>query len=391
MSVKFITAIYSDLYGSKFGGRIGRGGHYRWSLLSLLKMTNADFLCYTSDREYEDLKRFFYEENSISEEKLKIVIYDLEENYFKNLMSKYKDLEGAKNSDRCIEIQYMKFMWYNNEDKSYDYYFWIDAGLSYCGLIPNKHLEKTGVHNSQYYSSPLFNNKFLSNLIEITENKFLVIAKENERNYWSGTVNPCHFFNYNKSRHIIGGMFGGKKEFWDKIVPEFEKYVYQVAAIDGRLYHEEDIMTLMFRNYPEWFHSFEFDTWWHEDERIAGLNMEDHVKTNKSFFKILEELNGIEEEVEEIILTTSDEYNINKTEKVTFDGLKINFLIEVLVQTSNGDLSKDNAKKIVQLEFPILTENQIENIFNSIVVNSVNPTQVAIESLKFIMIELSNK
>ena len=66
-------------------------------------------------------------------------------------------------------------------------------------------------------------------------------------------------------------------------------------------------------------------------------------------------------------------------------------MIEVLVQTSNGDLSKDNAKKIVQLEFPILTENQIENIFNSIVVNSVNPTQVAIESLKFIMIELSNK
>jgi len=55
MSVKFITSIYSDLYGTEYGGRIGRGGHYRYSLLSLLKMTNADFLCYTSDRELPSL------------------------------------------------------------------------------------------------------------------------------------------------------------------------------------------------------------------------------------------------------------------------------------------------------------------------------------------------
>ncbi len=55
MSVKFITAIYSRLAGSDLGGRHARGGHYRYSLLSLLKMTNADFICYTTEdfREYE--------------------------------------------------------------------------------------------------------------------------------------------------------------------------------------------------------------------------------------------------------------------------------------------------------------------------------------------------
>ena len=57
MSVKFITSIYSDLHGTEFGGRPGRGGHYRFSLLSLLKMTDADFLCYTSDREINDLTK----------------------------------------------------------------------------------------------------------------------------------------------------------------------------------------------------------------------------------------------------------------------------------------------------------------------------------------------
>ena len=79
MSVKFITSIYSDLHGTEFGGRVGRNGHYRYSLLSLLKMTDADFLCYTSDREIESLKSFFYDEHSISSEKLKFQIDEIKE------------------------------------------------------------------------------------------------------------------------------------------------------------------------------------------------------------------------------------------------------------------------------------------------------------------------
>ena len=68
MKIKFITSIYSDLHGTEFGGRPNRGSHYRYSLLSLLKMTDADFLCYTSDREIKDLKNFFYTEHNISNE-----------------------------------------------------------------------------------------------------------------------------------------------------------------------------------------------------------------------------------------------------------------------------------------------------------------------------------
>ena len=65
MSVKFITSIYSDLHGTELGGRTGRNGHYRYSLLSLLKMTDADFLCYTSDREIESLKELLTMANYI--------------------------------------------------------------------------------------------------------------------------------------------------------------------------------------------------------------------------------------------------------------------------------------------------------------------------------------
>jgi len=295
MKVKFITSIYSDLHGTDFGGRPSRGAHYRWSLLSLLKMTDSDFVCYTSDSEYNSLYDFFHVQNNITEDKLKLVKFNLSDHYFLELFKKYKDIDGARRGDRCIEIQYMKFIWFLSEDMSYDYYFWIDAGLSHCGLIPGKYLSLNGPHNRGYYESSLFNNNFLKNLLSKVEDKFIMIGKENQRNYWSGTVNPKHFFNHDASRHIIGGLFGGKKELWNNILELFKKYVYQVTEEDGRLYHEEDIMTLMFRNHEDLFLILEFDTWWHENERIAGLDMLEHLKNNKSFYKILEELNGIYE------------------------------------------------------------------------------------------------
>jgi hypothetical protein len=291
-SVKFITAIYSDLFGSEFGGRPNRYWHYRWSLLSLLKMTDADFVCYTSDREYEDLKTFFFIENNVNKEKLKIVVSDLNKNRYSNLINKYKDVEKAKVGDRCLEIQYMKFEWFNNEDMSYDYYFWIDAGLSHCGLLPNKYLSLTGNHNKGYYESNIFNNVFLRNLVRKTENKFTIIAKENDRNYWSGTVNPIHYKKYDRSYHVIGGLFGGKKELWKNIVDLFNDYLTEVTISDNNLYFEEHIMSLMYRNHEELFHSYSFDIWWHEDERIPDFDIIAHTKKNKSFYKIIEELNN---------------------------------------------------------------------------------------------------
>jgi hypothetical protein len=177
------------------------------------------------------------------------------------------------------------------EDMSYDNYYWVDAGLSHCGLIPNKYLAKTGIHNSQYYESSLFNNTFLKNLISKSGDKIIIISKENSRNFWSGTVNPSHFNKHDISRHIIGGFFGGKKELLNEIITLFKKYVYQVTEHDKRLYHEEDIMTLMYRNHPDLFVTLEFDIWWHEDERVAGTDMVELTRLNKSFYKILEELN----------------------------------------------------------------------------------------------------
>ena len=287
MRVKIMTSIYSDLYGSELGGRDGRKDHYRFSLLSLLKMSQADFICYTSDREINDLKEFFYVTHNVSEDKLKFILFDLKTNEYSELINSVKDIEGIKKSDRCYDIQYAKFSWFKNEDKSYDYYFWFDAGLSHTGLIPNKYLSAPGYRF--YYEVSLFNDTFLTNLINYADDKFVMVAKENSRNYWEGTVDSKFYTTYDNSVHVIGGFFGGKKELWDKVVKQFDEYVRLVIPEQKKLFYEEHYMSLMYQNHKDWFKSLNFDIWWHEDNFKEGTK--EFFEKNKSFYKILEELN----------------------------------------------------------------------------------------------------
>ena len=288
MRVKIITSIYSDLSSLNMGGRSHRKDHYRFRLLSLLKMSQADFLCYTSEREIEDLKNFFYKTYNISEERLKFEVYDLLKSDYSDVLNPLKELSDKFVSDRSYEIQYSKFSWYNKEDKSYDYYFWFDAGLSHTGLIPDKYLSGKGYQ--VYFESSLFNDNFLNNLLNYCEDKFVIVAKENSRNYWEGTVDNQYYNVYDNSVHIIGGFFGGKKELWDKVVPTFDQYVKLILPVQKKFFYEEHFMSLMYQNHKEWFKTLNFDIWWHEDNFKEGSK--EFFEQNKSFYKILEELNG---------------------------------------------------------------------------------------------------
>jgi hypothetical protein len=288
MKIKFITTIYSDLYGSKFGGRSSRKDHYRFSLLSLLKMTDADFICYTSEREIESLKKFFYVDNNISTKQLNFEIYDLTNSFYSTLINDYKNLESIKKGDRCFEIQYSKIPFFFKEDMSYDYYYWIDAGLSHTGIIPNKYL--SGVGYERYFESSLFNNTFLKNLVKYTDDKFFIIGKENVKNFWENTVNKQLYKEYDNSYHIIGGLFGGKKELWNEVFTMFDESLKSTLFLDKKLYFEEHILSLIYCNNKEIFKPKKFDVWQHADNYIGGIV--NFLNENKSFYKILEELNN---------------------------------------------------------------------------------------------------
>lgn len=291
--VKIITCIYSDLFGTELGGRIGRYYHYRYSLLSLLKMDNSDFLCYTSEREIDDLKEFFYINNNISEQKLTLKVFDIKKTKFQEKIDEKKDIESIKKSDRCLEIQYSKFHWWWEETGEYDYYYWFDAGISHSGLLPIKYLDYDNPNGvKKYFESSLFNNTFLENLINFSENKIFVITKENQKQFWSMTVNPKWYKNFSSKFHVIGGFFGGKKEKWGELVTTFENYLNNIIDEDGILPYEEQILSLMFYNNNELFVDKSFDIWWCRDS--APKETEDtYFEENKSFYKILEELNNI--------------------------------------------------------------------------------------------------
>ena len=184
-----------------------------------------------------------YVQYQISSDKLKFVVFDLDKNEYSEYINEVKNLDTIRVSDRCYEIQYSKFSWFKNEDKSYDYYFWFDSGLSHTGIIPNKYLSSEGYRG--YFESSLFNSKFLDNLIEYIGDKFLFVAKENSRNFWEGTVDSKYYTNYDNSVHIIGGFFGGKKELWDDVVNTFDKYVRQVLPEQNRLFYEEHFMSFI--------------------------------------------------------------------------------------------------------------------------------------------------
>jgi hypothetical protein len=145
-----------------------------------------------------------------------------------------------------------------------------------------------------YYESNLFNNKFLHNLIEDTGNKFLLIGKENERNFWSQTLDPKWYKEYDRSIHIIGGLFGGHRDRWDEVVNLFEDYTEKTIVDSKSLHHEEHIMSLMYFNHKELFEKKDFDIWWFKGNSPVGIS-DELLSQNKSFYKILEEFNRIYE------------------------------------------------------------------------------------------------
>jgi hypothetical protein len=295
MNIQFVTAIYSNLYGTKFGGRQSRYWHYRYSLLSLLKMTKADFLCYTCEEEIEDLENFFYKDNLILPERLKFKTFDLSSGPHQDLIEKYKDFEDVKTSMRCSELQYLKFYWLSlSLQDDYDYIYWIDAGLSHAGLFPIKHLsmqqkknESLGYDLRDYFECHLFNNNLLDSIINFTEDKIFAINGE----IIERRAPEKFFIKEIDSKHVIGGIFGGKKLLIKKLVEAFDYYVREIINDAQYLCLEEQVLTVIVNQNRNLFNTKNFTLWWHEDSAIAGFTDNPEImKNHKSFYKIIEEL-----------------------------------------------------------------------------------------------------
>lgn len=267
--VLLITSIYSELWGTEFGGRPSRGIHYKQSLLNILNMNPSKCVCFTSKDEYNSLCHFFYKENNIDENILEFRIFDLKDSkYFSKIRSK-KDIEKMKLSDRCYEIQYNKFFWFDLIDNVDEYYrvYWIDAGLSHGGLFPKEYW-----NNNSGFSVNLFNESLLNNINDKTKDKFFILSKNNQHNFfWSQTLPTEYYKNYDRSRHVAGGLFGGKPEMYKLIRDMFNELLVKLLENENELYMEELLLTNLYFENITLFHAEEFDDWYKRNPDDVGI------------------------------------------------------------------------------------------------------------------------
>jgi hypothetical protein len=282
-----VTCFYTNLHGTNYGGRSDRNHHYLYSLASLLKITNADFIIYCDPQQETMLKEFL---EPLAKSKLTIYPYNLQSFYMKELFDRYKDFEDAKTSQRCQEIQYLKSYWMN-EVEGYDWVFWIDAGISYSGLIPDKHLifPDNGMH--EYFNSDLYCNALISGMKNFAKEKFLMFAINN--NYpipYRRNILNDSFAEYHPIAGILGGKINVVKQFHDM----FELTAKNMIENLGVVHDEECIYNLVWENNLDFFTIQRFEMWWHEDNLHSIY--EDHpetielVKDLKSFYNVLEDL-----------------------------------------------------------------------------------------------------
>ena len=288
-----VTCFYSNLHGTKYGGRLGRQSHYLHSICSLLKITNADFFIYCDPNQVDILREFV---EPFSNSKLTIIPYDLEDFYMKGLFDKYKDFTKAQSSDRCQEIQYLKSCWMSDIE-GYDWVFWFDAGLSYSGLMPDKYMLPRDVGKIEYFNSGLFCDELVDGLKRTAEDKFLTFAIHNSyptayRTYLLENYYPK---NYDSTTyHTIAGILGGRRNKVERFHSMFNDLAIEITEHCNEVYDEESIYNLLWDKYPEFFNAQKFDTWWHEDNAKSVYGDDERmievIKSLRSFYKVLEDL-----------------------------------------------------------------------------------------------------
>ena len=73
------------------------------------------------------------------------------------------------------------------------------------------------------------------------------------------------------------------------------------------------------------------------------------------------------------------------------NGAQISSMIEILIQSATGVIPVPSAKAVMKASFPTLTDEEVEDIFTGIESGSVNPNEIAMDSLQTMLHHLSGK
>jgi hypothetical protein len=278
----FVTSLYSNLYGTKIGGRSSRLIHYLQSLETFLQM-ECDIVVYASEYDAQKIA----ERSTLSgNTRVKVIIEDIfahpHHDFFQRKIKEY----NIVNSDRCFEIMHSKPYWVQNHlDDGYDQVFWIDCGLCHGGLFPIRYRGDASLTNDNKCS--LMNTKLVENLNKIDNKIFILVADQTD--HVTGANPDQRFFNDNENPdqfYVVGGMFGGDINELKDFCKKYDDLFNRMLQLDS-FQSEEQLLSFLFFRYKPLFSPAVFTTWHHEDSDMAQYNIENEIY----FYNIFENLN----------------------------------------------------------------------------------------------------
>lgn len=235
MKTKIVTAYWMDCQGNPFqGANPDRKIRYKGSLISHCLGSNLPVVCYTHQRNFDELNdiKLKYNLNNLELKILELTqvkfhkeINDIRTNSFDT------DLDG-----RGPEIMWGKFDVIERELDGFDRVYWVDAGLQHPGIFPwmyskvyDPNLEDFGIPKEWWASLDVFNfsklidGNIYTKLDEICTNKIVFVCSYGPQIGYpflqKGILS--HPF---ESPYPVGGMIGGDVKVLKKYIDLFWGY-----------------------------------------------------------------------------------------------------------------------------------------------------------------------
>lgn len=262
MKPQFITAIYTDLEGTRFNGNTSAiYERYQESLLSIAK-GGYNIVCYTAQAHYPELKEKYADYPNV-----KLIVQELNEHPYHERIEAIKDIDPRYTSEtswrsRCVEIMWGKFFWLKDtlrELDDSDALFWIDAGIFHGGLFPDKFMSDKSSSPFDFDLITQDRNLF-EDLVNYTGDKIL-----NIKSIWvnHGQDDYVKVFKTGADYGVIGGVFGGRKQLLEEYITQMIELME--ATLDTQvLLKEEELMYRLNSMTPSKFTDFTFNSWYHE-------------------------------------------------------------------------------------------------------------------------------
>lgn len=255
---KLVTAYWMDAIGYPFQSTQNiRKERYLGSLISHCKNFKLPVVCYTHNRNFEEVQKI---KDDYQLNNLEIKILELSDMKFHQQINKVRD----KNFDtlereldgRGPEIMWGKFEVIEKELNNADQIFWIDCGLQHPGIIPWRYCVKYNkvedhlLHFPWWSDLELFNfsslldEKIFTKLSSITEDKIMLLTSYGPQ--VSYPFKDKGIIDYNiTSPYPIGGIIGGNTTVLKKFIDYFWEGCNEVLNKDF-LCTEEVIMKLAY-------------------------------------------------------------------------------------------------------------------------------------------------